>query len=507
MSTKSMPSKFNCYAAALPDEPVFTILGRDPAAPATIKFWIEERIRQGKYETHDDVARIGEAKTESTAFVRWREENLNPFGDGPTWKLPRQIETDEPPIRVEPTDEEHDTPLVEALEAIVAIAKQPEVKYDEWLKICRIATNLLSQARQGVIAYYPTTQEYTAGLFRFDGDTYTYERLAEIVKAHVGPLQPGLHNAQDLLDIEAHSEVRRKIGCGVRQVAEDIYEFVKGKTSDNGTTGKWLLEQVDLLYGHAAELDSEHASTVAGIPSKLREDFWDAQIDRLKPGEKIIVDSAPEDLAHAPEVPQHRFSQFNKGKHYAYARGLEINPSHLPTALDAMQKDGWELVSLFGQTASEHVGFVFKRVTPAAYFIPGHDEWGVDPDMLREVMESAPEFMPVKLDLKYDTTDAQNKIAKVREAIDRFKDTSTLPKVEVHVAGLGQAEAIDILRQVECRLGWLRTDAEKLRVVGLIAHDPQAAFDFTQEQALIARRSTLTNGDCGDMEFGRQQEP
>ena len=67
-------------------------------------------------------------------------------------------------------------------------------------------------------------------------------------------------------------------------------------------------------------------------------------------------------LAELQEVPDYRFGRMLKGKHYAYARGLSINPSHLPQALDAMREDGWKLLSIFGETDSEHVGFIFERV-------------------------------------------------------------------------------------------------------------------------------------------------
>lgn len=40
MGTKSNPGKYDCYNAAKPDEPIFILLGRDPAAYLTIKFWI-----------------------------------------------------------------------------------------------------------------------------------------------------------------------------------------------------------------------------------------------------------------------------------------------------------------------------------------------------------------------------------------------------------------------------------------------------------------------------------
>jgi len=36
---------------------------------------------------------------------------------------------------------------------------------------------------------------------------------------------------------------------------------------------------------------------------------------------------------------------------------------HLPTALDAMEKDGWSLMAIFGETKSEKVGFVFRRIS------------------------------------------------------------------------------------------------------------------------------------------------
>lgn len=67
------------------------------------------------------------------------------------------------------------------------------------------------------------------------------------------------------------------------------------------------------------------------------------------------------DIATPPELQDHRFGELIKGEHYAYARGLTINPSHLPVALDAMMADGWELMAIFGETKSDRVGFVFKR--------------------------------------------------------------------------------------------------------------------------------------------------
>lgn len=37
----------SCWNKARDDERLFVILARDPAGPATIKFWMEERVRLG----------------------------------------------------------------------------------------------------------------------------------------------------------------------------------------------------------------------------------------------------------------------------------------------------------------------------------------------------------------------------------------------------------------------------------------------------------------------------
>jgi hypothetical protein len=70
-------------------------------------------------------------------------------------------------------------------------------------------------------------------------------------------------------------------------------------------------------------------------------------------------------LAEAPPLPDYRFGQLIKGEFFAYGRGLTINPTHLPSALDAMLRDGWDLHSIFGKTDSAEIGFIFKRINDA----------------------------------------------------------------------------------------------------------------------------------------------
>lgn len=39
MGTKNNPGKFDCYATAEPDEPMFVLLARDPLAPVIVDLW------------------------------------------------------------------------------------------------------------------------------------------------------------------------------------------------------------------------------------------------------------------------------------------------------------------------------------------------------------------------------------------------------------------------------------------------------------------------------------
>lgn len=58
MGTKNNPGKYDCYAKAEPDEPVFVLLGRDRAAPALVWLWAVMR----EMEEHPNVEKIAEAR-------------------------------------------------------------------------------------------------------------------------------------------------------------------------------------------------------------------------------------------------------------------------------------------------------------------------------------------------------------------------------------------------------------------------------------------------------------
>jgi hypothetical protein len=49
VSTKNNPGKYDCYAKAAPDEPMFVLLARDPLAPTLVRLWAEQQSN-GKIE-------------------------------------------------------------------------------------------------------------------------------------------------------------------------------------------------------------------------------------------------------------------------------------------------------------------------------------------------------------------------------------------------------------------------------------------------------------------------
>jgi hypothetical protein len=69
-----LTNKSSCMNKAREDEMTFVLLGRDVAAPATIRFWINERLRLGK--NHSDSCQITEA--EECARIMEQERGIDP---------------------------------------------------------------------------------------------------------------------------------------------------------------------------------------------------------------------------------------------------------------------------------------------------------------------------------------------------------------------------------------------------------------------------------------------
>jgi hypothetical protein len=85
MGSKNKPGEFDCYANALPDEPMFILLGRDPSGPDLVNDWADIReaeIGSGK-RPESDRAMVEEARQCATNMRLWRRQN-----DG-AWRKPK----------------------------------------------------------------------------------------------------------------------------------------------------------------------------------------------------------------------------------------------------------------------------------------------------------------------------------------------------------------------------------------------------------------------------------
>lgn len=66
MGTKNNPGKYDCHAAADPDEPMFVLLGRDPFACILVRIWADLR---------EDLGRpIGDEEAAATAALSDEEQ-------------------------------------------------------------------------------------------------------------------------------------------------------------------------------------------------------------------------------------------------------------------------------------------------------------------------------------------------------------------------------------------------------------------------------------------------
>jgi len=78
MGTKNDPAKFDRYTNALPDEPMFILLARDPNAPELVRLWAcrrQELITLGS-KPASDRAMIDEAYECAEAMENWRLAHL-----------------------------------------------------------------------------------------------------------------------------------------------------------------------------------------------------------------------------------------------------------------------------------------------------------------------------------------------------------------------------------------------------------------------------------------------
>jgi hypothetical protein len=67
MGTKNNPGKFDCYANAAPDEPMFVLLARDPLAPILVELWASLRAHAA-----GNPSKVAEARECAAAMREYR---------------------------------------------------------------------------------------------------------------------------------------------------------------------------------------------------------------------------------------------------------------------------------------------------------------------------------------------------------------------------------------------------------------------------------------------------
>lgn len=78
MATKENPGRFDCYSNALPDEPMFILLARDPDFQRIVRDWAHKRqlaINCGA-RPESDLAAVQEALLCADAGADWRAKNI-----------------------------------------------------------------------------------------------------------------------------------------------------------------------------------------------------------------------------------------------------------------------------------------------------------------------------------------------------------------------------------------------------------------------------------------------
>lgn len=70
MGTKLNPGKFDCYANAEPDEPMFVLLARDKHAPTLVWLWATLRELDG-----EDPAKVHEARDCVASMLTWQKDH------------------------------------------------------------------------------------------------------------------------------------------------------------------------------------------------------------------------------------------------------------------------------------------------------------------------------------------------------------------------------------------------------------------------------------------------
>lgn len=77
MGTKKSPGEFDCYAVALPDEPMFVLLARDPDFKRLVISWANQRSRMIECGERplSDMKMVNGAFRDADIGSAWRRDN------------------------------------------------------------------------------------------------------------------------------------------------------------------------------------------------------------------------------------------------------------------------------------------------------------------------------------------------------------------------------------------------------------------------------------------------
>lgn len=394
-----------CFYRALDDEPVFVLLARDPCTPEAIRWWVTLRqalIGRGEkpLEDHETLA---DALRAAMAAHTWRVDATDPtrYLEAPRWKA--EPAPDRELVEAGLVDKLRDR--IRELEEIISSGQNHTVETIKGLMTPEWndqPTHPISTARICELLDYATVygewSEHTPNgtmTALAGGPMNDYQRAAILTYKKVLGLLPEDYHYPEMPTAMPFVAVdlTRKMATGLRQVTGDMQAYFGGDEI-NLPYADWIrvktqaLTYVDRLNGYAAELEAS-APIIPEVIEAIGTEF-DKGV--MRPPIHGIPDfTAPtdtRDVTNVPDLPPHRFAMFDKGREWAYGRGLEINPSHIPAMLDRMEADGWHLVAALGVEASK-VGMLFYRRQPSTFEIV-HGYGDVDDTPRRAGSEDSP---------------------------------------------------------------------------------------------------------------------
>jgi hypothetical protein len=113
MGTKQNPGEFDCYANALPDEPMFTLLARDKLAPDIIRTWVITKTKQlaiHKKPLSTELDKMVEALHLADAMEDWRKTNDGKWRAKPEPEIADKVNSGSKPDDGNKKDETNTTP-------------------------------------------------------------------------------------------------------------------------------------------------------------------------------------------------------------------------------------------------------------------------------------------------------------------------------------------------------------------------------------------------------------